>query len=351
MVLAHSHSIHVQRWIKYFIDHQWNVHVISFHPEKISGAYNYYLNVGSINHEGKNNKYLLMIPKIFRLKRQINPDVIISHYLVSFGYLGMLISRGQQILSLYGTDVFDFSNKNILYKRLTYITLNRAYHIFSVSNTMTSFIENNFRLEKKKITTIQYGIDTNLFKIKSNIKDRKYDFITNRSFNNNSNYPVIIEAFSRLRDKFTQASLLIVGSGVLKEEIKGLIKMYNLDTSVDLIDSVSQDNLAELLNSARIYLSFTSSDGTSLSLFEALSCGLFPILSDIPANLEWKSKGLNAEWISIKNVNQIVLTFCDVYDRIEGFDYLKNNLELVNRYMDYNKNMAQIEKKIISCLK
>ena len=32
-------------------------------------------------------------------------------------------------------------------------------------------------------------------------------------------------------------------------------------------------------------------DGTSISLLEAFSCGLFPVVSDIPANSEWIGNG------------------------------------------------------------
>jgi glycosyltransferase involved in cell wall biosynthesis len=44
--------------------------------------------------------------------------------------------------------------------------------------------------------------------------------------------------------------------------------------------------LANLQDSS-VYVSLSRSDGTSISLLEALSCGLFPILSDIPQNREW----------------------------------------------------------------
>ncbi len=44
---------------------------------------------------------------------------------------------------------------------------------------------------------------------------------------------------------------------------------------------------SRICGDAHIYTSISRYDGTSISLLEALSCGLYPILSDIPQNREW----------------------------------------------------------------
>jgi glycosyltransferase involved in cell wall biosynthesis len=50
---------------------------------------------------------------------------------------------------------------------------------------------------------------------------------------------------------------------------------------------VSDSAIKDALQSASYYLSASLSDGASSSLLEAMACGLFPIISDIPANREW----------------------------------------------------------------
>ena len=47
------------------------------------------------------------------------------------------------------------------------------------------------------------------------------------------------------------------------------------------------DDLPDMLAKADIYVSASRSDGTSLSLLEAMAAGAFPVVSDIPANREW----------------------------------------------------------------
>src|SRR5262249_18912344 len=56
---------------------------------------------------------------------------------------------------------------------------------------------------------------------------------------------------------------------------------------------VSDAGMLTALHSASCYVSASLSDGTSSSLLEAMACGLYPILSDIPANREWVVDGEN----------------------------------------------------------
>ena len=51
--------------------------------------------------------------------------------------------------------------------------------------------------------------------------------------------------------------------------------------------------MLEALHSGSCYISASLSDGTANSLLEAMAAGLFPIVSDIPANREWIADGEN----------------------------------------------------------
>ena len=55
------------------------------------------------------------------------------------------------------------------------------------------------------------------------------------------------------------------------------------------------------LNAADIYVSTSLSDGTSLSLLEAMACSLPVVVTDIPANKEWITDGHNGFLCCRKN--------------------------------------------------
>jgi L-malate glycosyltransferase len=59
---------------------------------------------------------------------------------------------------------------------------------------------------------------------------------------------------------------------------------------------ISQTDLPRWIHMADIYISPSHVDGSSVSLMEALACGLPALVSDIPANKEWISEGIDG-WL------------------------------------------------------
>jgi L-malate glycosyltransferase len=59
---------------------------------------------------------------------------------------------------------------------------------------------------------------------------------------------------------------------------------------------VSQVDLARYYRSSDLYLSASHSDGSSISLLEAMACGLPALVSDIPGNREWINPGEQGWW-------------------------------------------------------
>jgi len=343
LFLAHSHSIHTKRWIYYFVSKNWNVTVISFHPERIEGIRNIYLNVGEINTTGKNYNYLLKIFHIIYYVWKIKPDILCCHYLSSFGILGYLTFYKPLVITLYGSDLFLYSRKNIAYKFLSSLTLKKAALIISVSDAMTRYLASNYKITGQKIVTRQYGIDLNVFNCNSQSEIRKFTFITNRSFTENSNYSTILGVLEKIKVEIPAFKMLIVGAGPLKQLILERIKQSNLKENIVLVDAVDHNKMAEYLNDSLIYVSMTSSDGTPLSVFEAAACGAYPFLSDIEANTEWLNKGLIGRSVSLNNIDKIVDKLVDLLKNIHDLDYQLKNIEFVKKHMDYKKNMSLFE--------
>ena len=69
-----------------------------------------------------------------------------------------------------------------------------------------------------------------------------------------------------------------------------------LDT-VHLPGQVSQEKLPEYYRSADLYISTSHSDGTSISMLEALATGTPVLLTDIPGNAEWVTQPGVVGWL------------------------------------------------------
>ncbi len=344
LFLAHSQSIHIKRWVGFFVQAGWDVHICSFHPETIPGTSHYFLNIGEINTTGNNYRYFLKLPRIIYLIYKIKPDIVNSHFLSSFGLLAFLSFYKKHIINLQGTDILINARRNLFRRRLYKKILDSSLHIFSVSEKMTEVLLSDFNQEQSKITTIQYGVNMDIFKNTIRWEEREYDFITNRSFIENSNYKPLLSIFGEIKKIFPHIKIRIAGRGQLKEKILQWIKENNLLENVVFSGVVSENEMADLLNSSRFYFSVTESDGTPLSLFEAAACGCYPILSKNESNLEWTKKGLNAALIDINKTDDVIFIITGLMSKKISEKAVKNNLSFILEKMNYEKNMAKIEK-------
>jgi L-malate glycosyltransferase len=77
----------------------------------------------------------------------------------------------------------------------------------------------------------------------------------------------------------------------LLEERRAHVGALELGRNVELRGHVPPAEVRRVLQESEIYVSASISDGASSSLLEAMACGLFPVVSAIPANQPWVEDG------------------------------------------------------------
>lgn len=97
----------------------------------------------------------------------------------------------------------------------------------------------------------------------------------------------LARAFVNAARQRPELRLFMLGSGPLSGKIKNLIHSAGLIDRVHFPGQVNQNDLPDYYRAADLYISTSHSDGTSISLLEALASGVPVLLSDIPGNREW----------------------------------------------------------------
>lgn len=103
----------------------------------------------------------------------------------------------------------------------------------------------------------------------------------------------VIKAFAALAPAAPGWRLEVAASGTETAALTRVANECGADDAVEFTGMLSPESLTRSYVRSKIYLSFPSSDGTSVSLLEAMAHGCFPIVSDLPANREWIVDGLN----------------------------------------------------------
>jgi L-malate glycosyltransferase len=98
---------------------------------------------------------------------------------------------------------------------------------------------------------------------------------------------VIAKAFVRAARQAPELRLVLLGGGSQAQAIRSILQRGEVEERVFYGGQVSNDQLPRMYRSADLYLSASHSDGSSVSLMEALACGRPVLVSDIAGNREW----------------------------------------------------------------
>jgi len=114
----------------------------------------------------------------------------------------------------------------------------------------------------------------------------------------------IARAFAQVARERPELRLVMLGNGsqagLLRQIFSrsGLLDEPGPDSSPRVLfpGQAAYADLPRFYHSADLYLAATHSDGTSISLLEAMACGCPVLVSDIPGNREWVTPGENG-WL------------------------------------------------------
>ena len=230
---------------------------------------------------------------VFKMKRIINkykPSVIHVHQANSFSFLTTLANNKKTplIITTWGSDVLLLPEKGALYKYIVKYSLNRADFITADAAYMKEKI---IKMGiKNKIMLANFGID---FETISDSSIKENIIYSNRLHERLYNVDKIILSFSHFIKENSSWRLIIGANGSETENLLKLAEKILPKNSFEFIGFVNRKENIENYQKAKIWVSIPSSDGTAISLLEAMAYGCIPILSDLPANKEWVKNNEN----------------------------------------------------------
>jgi glycosyltransferase involved in cell wall biosynthesis len=130
----------------------------------------------------------------------------------------------------------------------------------------------------------------------------------------------------------------------MKDDVVKYISAAGLNDKVNFIGNKPNAELPAYLNSSDVYLSTSLSDGTSLSLLEAMACGLGLVLTDVPAIREWA--GSENGIIIPRDDPDAVADALDKYYLERGLieRHGAHNIKIASMRADWDKNYELLRK-------
>lgn len=156
----------------------------------------------------------------------------------------------------------------------------------------------------------------------------------------------IINGFALFKKKVNNSKLLMIGKGVLEQEMHILIRRLGLENDIIYMKNVPEDMLYNYYFSSDVFISASTSNEFMINILEAMSCGL-PIVSSAQPFLI--KDGVNGYVVGVENPEGIRDGLLKIYNQESMKEMGNKSLEMVKEY-DYD-HLADIAIKEYKRLK
>lgn len=255
--------------------------------------------------------------RLARFLREKNAHVLHMHsgtfFLATQG--GVLARVPAMIYTDHGRALVDTSLR-MKEDRISGLFVDR---IIAVSQELERYLIEIVRLPRKKTITVINGISTSEFAY------RPKPVALLEEFRIPSNYNIIgtvgridavkdqaslIRAFKLIRERIPRTVLVLVGDGPLRSDLENLAANEGLSGSV--VFTGNRKDVPKILNLLDVFVLSSLSEGTSVSLLEAMASGVVPVVTDVGGNASIVDHAINGIVVRPKNVEQLAGAIADI---------------------------------------
>ena len=284
LIGSNTGNAHLKNYLELVRDYFDEVLVVSDSPVEYAPS-------KSVSFSLKNPfKIKKSIQKLRQIIHDYNPSIIHVHQANSYAFIAGKANNGSTplVLTAWGSDVLLLPKRSIFHRWLVTQALRYADIVTADSAQMSQEI--HALCPVKEVVNANFGVDLELPEGMN--ADRELMIYSNRMHEPLYRIEDILTQFKAMCEEL-DGHLILAGKGSLTEKLKDYSKLHQLTNHVTFAGFVTKSkNQANYLKS-KFFISIPTSDGTSISLLEAMAYGCIPVLSDIPANREWVEDGKN----------------------------------------------------------
>ena len=288
VLLAAASSIHTVRWANGLSASGHQVHVISQHA--VSEPFDPAVNLHRLPFRGRVG-YFTSVWAVRKLLKQIKPDLVNAHYASGYGTTARLVGYHPWLLSVWGSDIYDFPHQSFLHKWLVVTNLRAADKVASTSHCMA---KETLRLvpEIPEIAITPFGVDLNVYQKLTPILVRQKPMLvidTVKTMSHKYGIDTLIEAYALLVKRLEQIPdhpavvLRLIGGGEQTPELQALAERLGVANQTHFIGRIPHCQVPQELEQLDIYVALSRLDSESfgVAIIEASAAGRPVIVSNV----------------------------------------------------------------------
>lgn len=286
--IVHSQSHFAAPYIDHFARRGHEVHLISFTRDPLANAVNHHPLPHDCDPTKSPLSYVRAIPQVRRLVRAIAPDLLHAHFLTSNGLVATASGFHPLVVSARGSDVHN-SLRHAARRALIKYVVQRADLVNPVSAELAEKVA-TLGVPAAKTLCLSQGIEAARFDVARPPRPPgPVRIICTRKLHRPYQPGTIVAALARLAADGIEFTMTFAADGRDLTALRRDVEARGLGSRVRFLGGYAPSELPALLADADVYVSASLWDGTSPALLEAMAAGVFPVVSDCPANREWLS--------------------------------------------------------------
>jgi len=231
-----------------------------------------------------------------------------------------LTKRNPSVISLHGQTARIINDRKgrlvrIIYNILEKFALKRTNAILPVDEITKNYYLKLYPQYKEKFYVIPTGVNIEIFRPLNKQKIRK-----KMGFSDSDKIILyvgrieppkkiedIIKAFEILYTQDKSYKLILVGDGVLLNEIKDLTNRLSLNKAITFLGIRKRNELPEIFNIADVSVLYSKNEGSPLSIKESLACGI-PVVANCVGDISTVVKnGYNGYLVEQESLSELAL--------------------------------------------
>jgi glycosyltransferase involved in cell wall biosynthesis len=247
-----------------------------------------------------------------RVVKRIKPDIVHAGPIQTCAFIAVLSGFRPILTKSWGYDLVKDADSSKWMQWVTRYTLKRSAFFTSDAN-VTRDKAIAFGMKPENIVVFPWGVNIERFhpvkaeggrqnaeKTKSKKKlsvssklSKEITLFCSRTWEPIYGVDVLAKAFVKVASVNPDVNLILLGGGSQGARIRQILMNGGVMDRVHFGGQVGQRDLPRWYHMADIYISPSHVDGSSVSLLEALACGMPCLVSDIAGNKEWVEEGVN----------------------------------------------------------
>lgn len=207
------------------------------------------------------------------------PQVLSAHYATGYGTLARRSGFAPVLLSVWGSDVYDFPRKSAFHRQIVQRNLRAATAIASTSERMAARVRALCPLVDSPFIT-PFGVDTRVFSPADTprARDGRLTIGIVKALEPKYGVDVLLRAFAYALPQLTgmDVRLEIYGGGSRRQMLEQMAVCLGVEKRVCFFGAVPHSQVPDILRKLDIFCAPSVSDSESfgVSAVEALACGV-----------------------------------------------------------------------------